>query len=81
MRSLGYVPSEERMPGILVILTSFPEARFWTPCRGCAVLKPPLLCRNRCGAMKDGYFFGFESGRYRRPRESPVMVSSEEQGG
>ena len=27
MRSLGYVPSKERMPGILVILTSFPEAR------------------------------------------------------
>jgi hypothetical protein len=25
---LGYVPSKERMPGILVILTSFPEARF-----------------------------------------------------
>jgi len=33
MRSLGYVPSKERMPGILVILTSFPEARLWTASR------------------------------------------------
>jgi hypothetical protein len=30
---LDYVPSKERMPGILVILTSFPGARFWTACQ------------------------------------------------